>query len=860
MHNTGKMLLFRNIILGFLLGVTTMIIPLYLHLNSNHDERILKLFLNIDNTSLSISIIFVLFLLGYVGIKITHKFQILFKKLKVSEDLNRKLKIRANKFQLALDSTAIITVIDQSGKIKQVNEHFERFTGYSRDEIIGRMLWRFPSSFQKAEVLEAIQTTIAKGNVWIGEIEYYKNNFTCYCKAVFIPLKQDPNHNDCMIVQYDITKEKELIRALENKEKELEFIKGNTTDLFCTLDSKGIITNINEAGFSHFGVKNKSIIGNSIQSFISGYKGHVSNNPIKKEITSTAHSKMPLNEYESDDILYNYYSTPDQNITYVLANINSNNNINKSIDAIENQVEILNQIVDESSDLICLYDSNGNIIFLNKKLRSFFKIKDDLACKTISDLMHYSNDFSKLTGQINIVHENSTKFSVHECKILDAETGKTKWFKVQKTLFSNNNKNKCVLIIANDISEIHTTHLELIKSSQELENSLKTRENFIVNMSHEIRTPLNAIIGFSELLQDSALDKQQTDYLNTIKIAGHNLLGIINDILDLSKLESGNIQLSKERINIKEIVSNVKKLFEPKILEKQIELNILIGENIPDYMLGDEMRINQILINFVGNAVKFTNQGKVEILVMKMENYNSKNIDIQFQIKDSGIGIEQDKLDLIFQRYAQANKDFHKLYGGTGLGLSISKSLIEILGGAIELSSQKGVGTTFSFTLPLEIAEVANNAHDMELKPISFDCKPLRILLAEDNTTNAKLAIQILKKTAHSVLHVNDGLEVLNELKRNTYDIILMDVQMGIMDGIETAVKIRNSEQSYNSIPIVALTAHSFKGERSICFNAGMNGYLSKPYRSQDLINCINETIQNKLYTTNENKSIIALN
>ncbi len=846
MYNTSKILLCKNIFLGFLLGVSTMIVALFLYSTSNNPEFLIKFFQNFDSNFFIISLFIALFISGYLINKSKQKIKNLSGKLNITESLNRKLEVLVIEYQLILDTTSIITVIDPSGKIKKVNEHFEKFTGYKKDELIGRSLWRLPSSYQKAAVAEDIKNTIDNGEVWIGEIEYYKNSLTFYSKAIFIPLKRDLINNDCLVVQFDLTKEKELIKSLDNSEKEKDFIKSNTSDLICTHDVNGIITNINDAGVSHLGLKDKSVIGQSIQTILNDYKNIKNINSLEKEKTSTKHLKMPIKHFEADEIIYNSYCSPNQLSTYIVAKIKRNYEKENSLNSIENQIEILNQIVNESSDLICLFDSNNNIVFLNKKLRSFFRIKDDLAIKTLSDIIQYSNDFSRLTGHISIENENSTKYSVHECKIQEVETGKTKWFKVQKTIFNNNNLNKCVLIIANDISEIHNTHLELIKSSAVLENSLKTRENFIVNMSHEIRTPLNAIIGFCELLQDSILDKQQSDYLNTIKIAGHNLLGIINDILDLSKLESGNLQLSKDRINIKDTIKNVKKLFEPKILEKQIELNTSIDDDIPDFVLGDEMRLNQILINFVGNAVKFTNHGRVDIVVIKIKNLDPKIINLQFHIKDSGIGIEQDKLDLIFKPYAQANKDFHKLYGGTGLGLSISKSLIEILGGAIELSSQKGVGTNFSFILPLEVAEEHDNSIELKLETILNDCKPLHILLAEDNTTNAKLAIQILKKTAHTVLHVKDGLEVLNELNNNKYDIILMDVQMVCMDGIETAKQIRNSDKTYNKIPIIALTAHSFKGERIICFNAGMDGYLSKPYRSMDLLNCINNTIQNQ--------------
>ena len=527
---------------------------------------------------------------------------------------------------------------------------------------------------------------------------------------------------------------------------------------------------------------------------------------------------------------------------------------NASVDRPNDRNTFMTHVVDESANMVCVIDENDNIAYINKKLKQFFNIDTNHLMSTVKDAISGLPEFNALTGNLEKNLPSREKYSVHECKITDRRTGVDHWFKVQKTTFTDNDTKNFISIIATDISMRIVAEEELMSARHAAETSLKMRENFIANMSHEIRTPLNAIIGFSELLRLTVLDSEQADYLNTIKIAGQNLLGIINDILDLSKLESGNIVISKNRMNIHNVLLNVKKLFEPKIREKQIELVIDIAPDIPDALLSDEMRLNQVLINLVGNAIKFTETGKIEIIVTSVVINNNGTMNLQFQVKDSGIGIEKDKLDVIFQRYTQASQDIHKVYGGTGLGLSISKSLIELLGGEIKLSSEKGVGTTFSFSIPFELTTDKEPPTPMKSSGV-LESPPLKILLAEDNLTNAKLAIHVLKKTNHHVHHVTDGMEVLKELTKRRYDIILMDVQMVHMDGIEAAKIIRSSNQLYKDIPIIALTAHSFQGEKDVCKQAGMNAYLSKPYHPEELISCLNKTMGTLRQKQNESFS-----
>ena len=841
MKNTSKKLLFKHTIVGFLVGAAPMLPQLFILSGYVSQQKLAQLLVS-KYSLLFFSIIPIVF--AITGFLIARSKIIklrLNKQLQTSEDEIQVLQLELSDYQYALELCAITTIIDGLGKIKKVNNNFLSFTDCKAEDMLGKSIWQIPSSFQKPGIFVDIQETVNAGNVWRGEIEYYQPGGTIsYTKATIVPLlQQGCEQSDCMVIQFDITQEKNIDLALRKSEKVKSIILENTQTLICTHDLKGNIININKAGANLLGSPVNEIIGKPLQSFIDNkYSTDEYLSDINENGVSAGYMKVLSKDNKKKTLLYKNVICTEQGETYIIASAIDVTETLEAQKTIDNQKAFTSRMVDESPNMIFVIDEDKKITFLNKKLRSFFNIMESEKIVTLDDAQNSITDFSSLTG----ILDEATKHSVHECKIVEPGTGILKWFKVQKTYFTDNDRKKFMLIIATDISEKHAIQVELIRARQTVETSLRMRENFIANMSHEIRTPLNAIIGFSELLDDTLLDDTQDDYLKTIKVAGQNLLNIINDILDLSKLESGNMEISKANIDILAVVNNVKKLFEPKIREKNIELTLEFANNIPAELLGDEMKLNQILINLVSNAIKFTDSGKVEILV-KAESFTNEKCNVQFIIKDTGIGIDSDKLDVIFQRYSQASKDIHKLYGGTGLGLSICKSLIQLLGGSIKLSSEKGIGTIFSFSLPFEIFEnKVENKLQINTQKI-LDVTPLRVLIAEDNNTNAKLAIQVLKKYNYYVCRVKDGSEVLDILEKDTFDIILMDVQMAQLDGIETSKIIRLSGKKYCNIPIIALTAHSFKGERNICVESGMNSYLGKPYKPEELLSSISKTL-----------------
>lgn len=389
--------------------------------------------------------------------------------------------------------------------------------------------------------------------------------------------------------------------------------------------------------------------------------------------------------------------------------------------------------------------------------------------------------------------------------------------------------------------ELEMQNQELMVANEKAEEAVKAKQQFLSNMSHEIRTPLNAIIGFTNVLLKTDLIEKQIEFLQAIKLSGETLTVLINDILDLAKVDAGKMTFEKNVFKMEDSISAMLHLFETKIIESNLELVKKYDHNIPKLLIGDSVRLHQIILNLVNNAVKFTESGKITIGANLIDE-DEKKVTIQFFVSDTGIGIPEDKLSKIFETFQQATISTSRLYGGTGLGLAIVKQLVESQDGTINVKSKIGEGSTFSFVLRFQKTTIEAE-NEIEKIVLNSDLKNIKILMVEDVILNQLLMKTLLDDFGFDNDIASNGKIAIEKLQKNTYDIILMDLQMPVMNGFEATEYIRKTMNS--KIPIIALTADVTTVDLAKCKAVGIDDYISKPVEEKLLYNKIVGLITN---------------
>ncbi len=763
---------------------------------------------------------------------------------------------QTKQLQKALDESAIVSIVDDNFKITYVNDKFCEISKYSREELIGKDHVIVSSGYYSNEFLTNLKSNINSGNIWKGQIKNKNKNGSFYwVDTTIVPFMNGSDKPYQYIgISYDITEQvfsEQKIRGLAEFQNAI--LNGTDYAIIAT-DIEGIIVNFNKGAEELLGYNAEELIHKSSPAIFHDLdevvaRAKVLSTELNKTIEPgfevfVAKSKTgapDVNDWtyiKKDGIRIKVQLSvttlfdSDKNITGYLGIARDVTEFLESQNKLKLSEEKHRVFFENAQGLMCTHDETGKFLSMNKAGAALIGYTpEELLQKTLYDVTpinlkkRIDNYLEKIynkgaaEGLMSVLHKNG-----------DAKV----WY--YKNILVDDSTDKRIAIgNAIDITERVKMEDELKKAKLQAEKSVFAKDQFLANMSHEIRTPMNAILGFADILKTTNLNNDQTEYLSAISNSGENLMVIINDILDFSKIDSGKLTLEHQPISIIKITNNIKKLLIHKANERNLAFNFYIENDLPEWVMGDSVRLNQILVNLLGNAIKFTEKGKVE-LYCNVLNKSDNNCIVQFIVKDTGIGIPKDKYDLVFERFKQADDNTTRKFGGTGLGLSITKKLLELFNGKIEIKSEEGVGSEFIVSIPFEVTE-AKDKLELEKIERNSESKNYKVLLTEDNDLNQKLAKHILEKNNMVVEIAANGQIAVDMLKNNKYDVILMDLQMPVMDGYVATSFIRNVLKI--TTPMIAMTAHSLVGEKEKCIQTGMNEYISKPYKAKELIDKI---------------------
>ncbi len=631
-----------------------------------------------------------------------------------------------------------------------------------------------------------------------------------------------------------------LITKFEQSEIKYRDLIENLPGGLVLFDLKGFVVHANSSLLKLFAASSEKYIKSvNIFTYDPLVKAGVSSRV--KEVIATG--KTILHEHEYTDIygteyffkeIFSPVTEKNGSITGVQVLIENITGLKEA----EIQIQRLLAAVDQSANSIVITDLDGKIIFVN----SFFeKITGYTKQEALGNNPKILKTEFHSPEYYNEVWNKISNGLVWDGEFLNKrKDGTNYWEKaVISPVKDKNGKIINYVAIKYDITDMKKVNEEIIKARIEAENANKAKSLFLASMSHEIRTPMNSILGFTDLLRSAtSLTPEQSEYVLTIGSSAETLLALLNDILDISKIESGGLILESSVINLPEIIKNIYSLFHKSASDKGIDFSFEIDPGIPEFLIGDKIKLGQIITNLVNNAIKFTPKGYVKIILELMYDLEGYAC-VLFKIKDSGIGISADESSNLFKPFSQADSSTTRRFGGTGLGLSISKKITTAMDGEIFFLSRPDVGSSFIVIISFKKAGADIKNKELFEAGISAetDNSDISILICEDNQVNIRLMEAYLGKWGFNYDKALNGSEALDLFFKKTYDVILMDVQMPVMDGYEAVKRIRESEKAEGRhVPIIAMTANAMEGDREICLAAGMDEYISKPVRKHELL------------------------
>ncbi|TVQ11494.1 MAG: response regulator [Bacteroidetes bacterium] len=640
--------------------------------------------------------------------------------------------------------------------------------------------------------------------------------------------------------------------ALKKSEEKYRSIFENIQDVYFEISLKGEVLEISPSVENMLSLKKEDILHQSLfsdkkeESSLLGLlkdKGVISD----YEIFLRKENGQKLPASFTCKYIYDQHGNP-KKIIGTIRNITERKQAEEVIRHSEERYRIL---AENSSDMISKHNWDRTYLYVSPACTNLLGYyPDELTGRSAYQLIH-SDDVENIRKNHILLLENRTNSFIESYRIRKKD-GTYIWFETNNQVIYNQNTNLVqeIVCVSRDITERKDKE-ELLKAKEVAERANKAKSEFLANMSHEIRNPLNAIIGMTSTLSKTPLSQDQKQYLNSISVSSTNLLSILNDILDFSKIEAKKVDLVFASFSLREVARQTLEMYTPQVESKDLSISFSITPDTPEHLYGDEKKIIQILNNLISNAVKFTNEGKVEVLI-SCKNLKSDTANIQFQVIDTGIGVKKEDIPKMFETFRQLDISARKEYQGTGLGLSIVKSLVEMMNGKVEFESELGKGSRVSFEIPLIVSKSFETMHSTlnttnNLKSGgNVSNKKLKILIAEDDAINQLYLAGFLKAQGWVVDTASNGLIALDKFSKSSYDLILMDGQMPKMDGFETTKRIRELElekQEVAPIPIIAITGYAIPGDRERFLSAGMDDYVSKPINETKLLDIIHNLV-----------------
>ncbi|BDU51156.1 PAS domain S-box protein [Haliovirga abyssi] len=663
---------------------------------------------------------------------------------------------------------------------------------------------------------------------------------------------------------------------MNDTKKECEYLMDITTDIISFHDKDRKFTKVSNSVFKVLGYRAEELIGKDPYSFIHpddiekmAKKLHTTNKD--SEMIYEYRMRNKKGEYIWVESKINPIFNENREIISMVSITRDITKIRKMENEIKEQYILIRKIIDNAPAFIFAKDKEGKFLIANKTLSDYYGIPiEKIENFKIEDIYEkYNLNLEEaeeyLKSDIEVIETKIEKYIPLESFTTIKQD--KRWLEVRKIPFEISGK-VYSLGIAIDVTERKEKEEELKKAIEEAKKADKAKSLFLANMSHELRTPLGGVIGMLEILEITELDEKQMKFVKMGKNSAENLLEIVNDILDISRMEAGKVEINKTEIEIKSFFENLIEFLSINANKKGLELLLDFDKALPKQIMADEGKIRQILTNLIGNSIKFTDDGVINIKVKKEYIIDNK-MGIEIKVKDSGIGIEKSKIDKIFEPFTQGDSSYNKRYKGTGLGLSISKKLVELMGGRIFINSEKGKGTEITFILPLEILNKNNEIEDIsdeldknideenavmknnKTKNDKMKLEEIKeekiVLIVEDNVINAHLLEYLMKKINFKTITATNGkiaIEILEKMEK--IDLILMDIQMPVMNGYE-ATKIIKNDSKLNKIPIIAVTAYAREEEIEKILEAGMELCITKPVGKEHLYKAIEKILGIKI-------------